>query len=58
MQKCKGCGTEVKYIATGNSFILCDAREIKIVTESGYVRKGYRIHECGGEDGSKRKENS
>lgn len=46
MQRCKGCGKEVKYIAIKDSYVLCDTEEIEICTENGYMKKGYKIHKC------------
>lgn len=57
MQVCKGCGKEVKYIASKDTYTLCDAEEIKIMTESGFLKKGYKIHDCKGrDDGGREKE--
>lgn len=47
MQKCKNCGADIRYIATGsNSSIICDAARLPFVTDNGRQLFGYLIHEC------------
>lgn len=54
MQKCKDCGANVKYIATGNlKSCKCNAEKLVFVTDFGRVMSGYLIHDCkfsGGEN--------
>ena len=47
MQKCRNCGADIRYIATGsNTSIVCDAEKIPFVTENGRKTFGYLIHNC------------
>jgi hypothetical protein len=42
---CKGCGAEVLWITmvSGKSMI-CDPKQLTIITEGGQMRKGYVPH--------------
>ena len=57
MQKCKDCGAEIKYIATGNlQSVKCNAEKLIFVTDFGRKMTGYLIHDCkkfGGENGER-----
>ena len=47
MQRCKNCGAEIRYIATGvGTSIICDAELVPFVTENGRKNFGYLIHDC------------
>ena len=47
MQRCKICGAEIKYIATGpGSSTACDAEKQLFVTENGRKTCGYLVHKC------------
>jgi len=47
MQRCRNCGAEIRYIATGaGTAIICDAELVPFVTENGRKTFGYLIHNC------------
>ena len=47
MQRCKNCGAEIRYIATGiGTSVICDAELVSFVTENGRKTFGYLIHNC------------
>lgn len=47
MQKCKNCGAEIKYIATGpGTSTACDSEKQIFVTENGRKTFGYLVHKC------------
>lgn len=56
MQKCKGCGKDIKFIAiSGNTSVTCDAEELTVYTMNGRKVIGYKKHVCEGvNDGHKK----
>ena len=47
MQKCKNCGADIRYIATGaGTAVKCVAEKVSFVTENGRKTFGYLIHNC------------
>ena len=47
MQRCEKCGRPIKYIATGMGInTACDAEKIEFVTENGFKKSGYLVHDC------------
>ena len=47
MQICKICGREIKYIATSMGMsVACDSEKLEFVTENGFKKSGYLVHDC------------
>lgn len=47
MQICENCGRQVKSIATGiGESVICDTEKLYFVTENGFKKSGYLIHDC------------
>lgn len=47
MQKCEGCGKEIRYIASSrNVTYVCEYQETEIITFFGRMVKGHKLHEC------------
>jgi hypothetical protein len=51
MVTCPKCGTEIRYITTApsmrnNGIIPVDPQERELITETGRIVRGYRLHIC------------
>lgn len=47
MQRCRNCGKEIRFIATGvNTCVAVDAEKLNFVTENGRITSGYLVHIC------------
>jgi len=47
MQKCKSCGKEIRWIATGRGeSVMCEVKEITVFTANGRKLTAYEPHNC------------